>query len=430
MALPARIVMKALPLALGFGAMIAGQILLVRGAGADLFGRFSLVVAWVNFAAVVAVAGFPFSATKVLPRLLVVGAAAAVRQAVTEMFLSVGGLSVLVAVLLGVAVVLDPFAAAPASLKHALAALLLIPLVGLSQLRVSVSSALGRLWVGQLPDTIIRPLLLGGAVLCASRWYANFGLRDLVSLTVGIYGLTAIVGGLLLWRALPQGEGVAVDALGVRADIRKVAIYMGATNVVISVMKSIDVIVVGSIVPPDQLAAYVVVTRLGEAVNTVYFFLDPVYLPQFAVLIHLERRDALARSVGAYRRMAAWWSLVCFAMFGLFGGLLLGLFGRQYAGASAVLLGLVGGLSVNALTGPGGQLLTIGGLEHANFYTTIASVACYLMLIVPLAARYGIGGAVLTLAVYQLLRGALQAFVVKRRLGIGITVFGGRFATL
>ena len=109
MKLPVGEIRTALPLGIGYAALVLGQILLARGAGPELFGRYSLVLAWVNVAVLLAVAGFQFSATKVLPRLVAAGASSAARFAVHEIVASVAALSVAASLLLAVVVAANPF---------------------------------------------------------------------------------------------------------------------------------------------------------------------------------------------------------------------------------------------------------------------------------------------------------------------------------
>ena len=361
MKLPAGSIRKALPLGIGYGALVLGQILLARGAGPELFGRFSLVMAWVNVGVLLAIAGFQFSATKVLPPLVASGAWGAVRFAIATMARSVATQSAVAAAFLLLAVATDPFNLAPARLSDLWPALLLVPLIALSHLRVAVASAVGRLWTGQIPDNILRPFAIGGSVLILSRLAVALDVRLLLVIVVMAYGLSTVVGSFFAWRALPAPGGDEYHGPGIRAELRKVGYYMGVMNVLIGCAKSLDIVIVGALVRPGDLAVYVAVTRIADVVNLIYVIADPIFLPRFAASGQAPAGGLLVQDVNAYQSLATAWSLVCIAAVLGGGGLMLQTFGPSYEqGWRALLIASVG-QSVNAWTGPGAQLLTFLG---------------------------------------------------------------------
>ena len=423
MKLPIGELRKGLPLGLGFGALMLGQVLLARGAGPELFGRYSLVLSWVNVAVLVAVAGFQFSATKVLPRLAAAGAATAIRFAVGNMVWSVLGLAALAAAGLLALVAANPLGVAPASLQNFWPAVILVPLIALSQIRVAIASALGRLWTGQVPDSILRPVVVGGSVLLLATRATGMDLRRLIILTVAAYALSTAIGGFLLWRALPIRGEAPYDSAGIRAELRRVAAYMGATNIFIGCARNLDVAIVGAMVPPAELAIYVAITRIAEMVNLVYVVADPLYMPRFAASGEASTsHNGLATEVKAYQATATAWSLVCIMVVLVAGRPILQIFGPQYVRGWAALLIASLALSVNAWTGPGGQLLTFLGHEQQNLSSTAASTLVYLAGLVPLTSQFGIEGAAIASLMYQTLRGTTQALLVKRLYGLNITL--------
>lgn len=420
---------RSMPMGIGLVSIFAGQILLARGLGSELLGEYSLILAWINFSVIFAVAGFQFSATKVLPALWSGDAIDAVRFAVRYLLSRVAFLSLIAAGILSAVVAMNPYNVAPNGFFYLSPVLLLVPILAFSQVRTAIASALGCFWVGQTPDNIVRPLLVGTIVFYLGWINYPLDIQTVILLSLFTYGFTALLGGLLLWYAVPVPKNELYDAQGVRAELRGVAIFMGASSIVISFMKSVDIIIVGANIPPRELAVYVVVTRLAEIVNVIYFLIDPVFLPRISTLIRDSDRKPLLETVRTYCWCSSVWSLGCFLLSLGLGGFLLSLYGQQYVSAWPILLIMLFGLSINAFTGPGGQLLMIGGFERLNFYTTLISACWYIVSIYVLTSMYGTYGAVISLVLYQIFRGLLQAFFVRLYLGFGITIFDGEMTS-
>lgn len=413
-------------MALSVTALFAGQVLLSRSLDPVVFGQLLLVLAWISGAVIVAAAGHQLALGKMLPRLIATGNTGAVRPALHAALKSTATSAMVVAGVLTVIAMQGSFGFPRVGVPGLLATVVLVPVLALSAIRVATATALTRLWLAHLPDSIIRPLVVGIGAAALARASHPLSLEEGLLMTAVVATAGNIVGGAWLSRRVPDaGPQLQAD---LQDEASRTARYLGTTATLVAGTRVLDLIVAGMILTPASFALYGVLTRLGELANTVYVLIDPVFLARFSALSQTGQRSALARAVTTYVSASVAWSLAALALGVLFGTPLLSLFGPAYAPHRWLLVGVIAASSLNALTGPGGQLLTYGGEERMVFLTSAACSAAYLIVLPFALHAAGVAGAVAAFAGYQLVRGLVQAAIVRSRLGVAI-IFGGRVVT-
>ena len=169
-----------------------------------------------------------------------------------------------------------------------------------------------------------------------------------------------------------------------------------------------------------DLALLAIAMRIALLVPMVLVAVNMVVSPKFAAHFHRgemkETEEVLAKSL---KLLAAVCSFI-FLIIILFGSDVLGIFGKQYMEAAALLSILVCGQLVNGLTGPCGKLLLMSGFEKDVRNTSIIVTAIGLLLAFVLVANYGVYGAAISTALTIATQNIAIAYIVKHRLGINL----------
>ena len=417
---------RLLPMAVGLVALIVGQILVVRGAGREAFGEFSYIMAWTGAATIFAKAGYEYAAAKVLPRLQADGAYKALRWAIGVIFLRVSGTSFLAMAGLATLITVNPLGE-PHNVKNGvLWAIPLVFLISMNGIRTAAAGAVGKYWMAQIPDNVVRPLLMGAMVLVLVRINPMVDGRGLVVVAIGVYLVISLIGFSWTWVKLPAGTGPDIDRHTTTKEMTAVAGYMGLTNIFIGVVKNADILIVGNYVSLAELAVYVAASRMAELMNLVYMLLDPIAVPQLSRMDHAGNLQETKRVVSNYVLTSASIGGFLWLLFAIFGNRLLLLYGPDFSGGAAVMLLMATAYLTNSITGPASQILAITGLHRLNFYITVFATLLYLLALAILTSQYGITGAALSTILYQTVRNFLQALFVWKLKRINTMVFGAR----
>ena len=185
-----------------------------------------------------------------------------------------------------------------------------------------------------------------------------------------------------------------------------------------------DVVMVGLFLEPDQVATYYAAAKTMALVHFVYFAVKAGMAPRFSVLVTEQDRTELARFAANTARWTFWPSLLVGGIVLALGPFLLSLFGPAFTAGYPVMFILFAGIIAKAFLGPGEVLLTMAGEQKicAMVYVAVlvVNVAGNLLLIPVL----GIAGAALATALAMALETLLLFWVIRRRLGITMTVLG------
>lgn len=183
------------------------------------------------------------------------------------------------------------------------------------------------------------------------------------------------------------------------------------------------VLVVGFLLAVDQVAELNIAQRLAQVVVFFLMAFNGVIAPLFAklnaqgdhaALRKLAQRSALLLTVATI-------PVVIAAVF--FGETLLAVFGPQYVDAYSILLILMIGQFINALTGSVGFLLNM--TDHEQVMRNIVIISCVVTMIVSVAATwvFGIIGAACAVTLGLAINNFTAAFYVYKHLGF-VTIPG------
>jgi len=404
------------------GAAFAITFALARLLGADEFGRYSVVIAWIALLTIPGMVGMENLTVR-----HVAGFSSAhdwrhLRGLLTFSFTTVAVASVLLALAAALgSLILD---VGPEQLPIFLVGMAIVPLYALTRIGQGAIRGLFRIVVGFLPELVVTPIVVIALMLAT---VAVLGIVPTALWAIEIQLAAAAVALVftiaVLWRVLPSEIRSAQPAYRRREWITTALplLLIGGTQMVI---RQTDVILIGLFRGPTDAGLYAVATRGAQLISFLLYGVNAALAPDISRLVARGELDQLQRIVTRSTRLVVAFSLPIAAVFVLFGPQLLAFFGPEYVAAAPVLAILSVAQLVNAATGSVGNLLTMSGHERDAAGGFVFAAVLNLVLNLVLIPAFGIVGAAIASAISLISWNLILAVLVHRRLGIDSTALG------
>ncbi len=410
---------KAVPLALGLVSSFASTVLLARIVGAADFGIFSYSLAWVTGAGLLAKAGHDSAILRLLPLLERSERWAEARSLVLQTFAVVGRNASLASL------IVLPFALMFANrfpggtAMPMIIGLPMIFLVGISSIRRSVLLSRGAMWLSEIPENILRPLIFVVFVwLISSAATAS----RLMLLSDAVYFLSVAVAFAVI-RVIDIRDFRSPVLTGYDfSEAGSIARALRGINVLAIILKNADVVIVGAISDAVNTGIYVAATRLAIIASTPLAVLDPIASSEVSLLHSRGDKHGLIRTARAYAFMSTLFSGSAFAVFLLFGEHVMALYGPAFArGHYLVAILSLGGLFAS-ITGPSGIFLSMTGHHRLSFKISAYTTAIYLIALAGLTWKYSIMGAAIAYVIGEVVKNIAQVVAVWSAEHINVTL--------
>ena len=297
-------------------------------------------------------------------------------------------------------------------------AVMSVPIIALTSLRMGAMRGLHRVIVGEMPDTLFAPIIII-TLVCGS--YVIFPTRFNVFWVLGIK-ITAsliafVIGTIWLWRSLPsqvnqvtpeyQSKKWLIDALPF--------MFLGTSQLLNS---RIDLLMLGTIKGVEAVGIYAVLLGIVRLSVFIHQAANSVLGPAIATLYSEGKIKQLEKML---RKSMVMVSLVSLAIGGiviLLENQILLIFGSEFlAGRTAMNILIIGPI-FTSLTGSLGLVLNMTGYQN---YTAIA-VGCSAVLNMILNSItipiWGINGAAIATTTSLVTINMVQVFLVQQKLGI------------
>ncbi|NEP53268.1 MAG: oligosaccharide flippase family protein [Moorea sp. SIO3C2] len=239
----------------------------------------------------------------------------------------------------------------------------LVPLFALTLLQRETATALGDINLAYTPYYIFVPVLILVSAFVVFEEFGDLsGVRmidiNLLVILVVVLGQLWLIGERLN-QSVEQAE--PIYAYG---DWLKVGVVLWLMNGFGIILQQTDVIMVGSLLGPQQAGVYEVATKTSLWVGFVLQTVTMVVAPEFARLYKQNDRLGLKQAISTASIWIFWPSLLIAVFLILFAPAILSLFGPEFASGNGTLLILVMGQLVNALCGSVAFLMIMTG--HQN----------------------------------------------------------------
>jgi O-antigen/teichoic acid export membrane protein len=303
-------------------------------------------------------------------------------------------------------------------------ALVLLPLVTLTALRQATMRGLYRVVLGQLPDSLLRPLLLvvlvGGAYLLFEE---NLSASGAMAMSVVAAGIAFLVGTLMLYRSLPRAAKEAPPVYRTRDWVWGALplLFVGGMQVINT---RIGVLMLGSLEGAEAAGVYAVAVWGADLIAIILVAGNMVLGPTFANLYAAGEVGRLQRLTTRSARVIVLCSLPITLVLVVFGHWFMLLFGQEFVEGRTGLAILSIGQLVNTAFGSVGVLLIMTGHGRDAAAGIGISVLLNLSLSAVLIPIYGLEGAAVAAATSLVVWNTLLAIRVHRRLRIYPAAFG------
>ncbi len=302
-------------------------------------------------------------------------------------------------------------------------AMLLVPLTALTLLRQGAMQAFGRVVRGQLPEYLIRPVLIIAGVVALE--IAGGGLlTPTTALAANVTGVAVafIVGALLLRRALPAAL-LSVRAEFVTREWLRASLPMMLIAGVWMANSNITTLVVGSLDGPRAAGVYSVVQKAAEVIVILLYATNMPLAPAVARLYARNDRQGLEHTTEHMARATLFVSAPIAVAFMLFPHVYLDLFGPSFqAGATALVILAIGQL-INAAAGPSGNIMLMTGQERIAVRGVAAGLLANLILAVILVPPLGVTGGAIAFASGLVLWNVVLVVLARQLVGVNVTAF-------
>ncbi len=300
-----------------------------------------------------------------------------------------------------------------------------VPFLGLGDFHQGLARSQGWGLLAMVPIYLLRPFLI-----VAGTGLALFFGMDATALTA----IGAAVAATVLTTAFQQIllPRRVVDRLPPERNVRYeprlwfgVALPIFLVEGFFALLTNADVLMVGMVLEPEDVAVYFATVKTIVLVHFVYFAVKAAVAQRYA---RLANRDGDSGELAAFARETVAWtfwpSLLMSAVVLAAGPFLLSLFGENYESGYPLLFILLAGVCCRAAVGPAESLLTMTGHQNvcAALYAAVLAVNVSLNII--LLPRYELWGAATATAIAIAVEAFLLLFVVHSRFGFWMVVDG------
>lgn len=312
----------------------------------------------------------------------------------------------------------------PQMLFAFLVAMSLPPLTVLIYVRQAAMRGLQRVVVGQLPETLIRPLLflalIGGAFLLLGE---NLGAAGAVGLSAAAAMVALLIGTRLLRKTIPQAVTRAHPIYRGREWMRSVPplLFLGGMLVINT---QVPTILLGTIEGAEAAGAYAALSRVAALILFILNAANVALAPAIVSLYAAGDMARLRRMVMKSSRLTLLFSLPLALCFIVFDRQILLIFGEGFTQGGGALIILSLGYLFSAAMGSVGILLIMTGHERDAAAAIGLSAVLNLVLNFALIPGYGLEGAATAAATSIVVLNLLLTALSYKRLGMHASALG------
>lgn len=291
-------------------------------------------------------------------------------------------------------------------------ALALVPIVALTSVRQAAMQGLGRVVLGRLPETVIRPALFLAAVVSVYVLAADrLGAKEAVSLHLLSAVVAFLLGALFLRRVFPVEARRAKPEYELRSWARS-AFALAAVSGIGVLNAYVAVILLGFMLGPAEVGTYSVAARAAALISFFFVAVRYAVAPAVARFYALDEREQLQGLVTRAARATFMLTLPVAAALLIFADVIVRMFGPGFEDAAGVMRILCVGELATVVTGYAGSILLMTGHE-LQATKGIAAGAIATVILCPLfISMWGAEGAAAATAIGVVLTQGAQAFNV------------------
>lgn len=409
-----------------FGNAVLGFLLglvLARLLGADSYGHYVYIYAWISTLAIPTQLGLPNLLVRFVAKYQAKGQWQRMKGLLRW---SNGTVFVLSLIMIGGAYFISSGFINFTSLERINTlywGLLLLPIMALGALRGAALRGLRYVVLGRLPDKILRQAFLVSMALGYFYLFRSIYADKVMMLHVISAFIVFFIGAFWLWRKLPS-EVFNSDAEYVSRKWISTAIPFLLTGGMFVLNNKVDILMVGWFRSSGEVGVYEITVKASSLVAFSLLAMNSVLAPYFSKFYTENKTKVI-------KKLAAWGvfislivSLPIAVLFSLFGYEILNFFfGAQFATGYTTLILLCLGQLINVGAGPIGLLLNMTGYEQLVLKGVSVSTILNVMLNLFLIPNYGMEGAAIATIITFLIWNIILVYWGIKYLDVNTSVF-------
>ncbi len=301
-----------------------------------------------------------------------------------------------------------------------------LPMLALADIQDGVGRGFAWIPLALGPPFLLRPLLILAmmAVAAYSGWPATASTTLLLVLIA-----TTI---LSIWQTLALRDKIAT-IVPKGPKVRdwpvwlKVALPIFVVEGFFALLFNADIIMVGALMAPADVAVYFAAVKTLALVHFVYFAVKAGAAHRISQYHQAGDREQYEEFVHATVKWTFWPSFAVALVLLAVGKPLLFLFGAEFTSGYPVLAILTAGIVARAAVGPAESILTMSNQQNICAVIYAGSLATNIglnLLLIPIYGLWGAGLATLLALVFEAL---CLSIAIKARLGFNVVIFASFF---
>jgi len=407
------------------GLTYIAYVVLSRAMTGTEYGYFAFGLSLATVLAIAAGMGQQIAILRFWPEAMAKGAP---READTA--LSAGGtITIIAALAIGLALaafaaLLEGLAPWQGPVLHYYGAAVLVLPLALAEYNSSALRAQGSVWTALMPRDLVWRMALPAIV--ALLWASGVGLTGAAALLISaaLLGLALVLQYVAARRRDYRLKPTPAGTGRYWAERGTISRWFLAGALVDTVALNADTVLIGLMVDAPSAGLYFNAFRTAGLMTLIGYAITLVIGPMLAEHYHGgDLRKAQALTVGCVW-VGFGFAAIAFAIFAVFGGDILTLFGADYGEGHLILVLLAAGLLADAAIGPARTVMMLTGHERAYVFafggmTLLGLVAQALVL-----PFYGLVGAAAVNMLARIASHSLLGWWCFTKAGIDPTIFG------
>ena len=307
-----------------------------------------------------------------------------------------------------------------------LVGLLTAPVYVVMRMMGGIANALKHFQLANLPELLLRPVLILAAVSFAVIFQLHLGavsivtINLIVSIVLATY-MAGALGGSLNFSSITNSSHSHSPAE--RTRLRKLAVPMIFSTLFINMFADLDILIVSLILPTSETGIFGVCMKIAALLVFAVQVTHQILLRDAADAHRTSDKTKMQNIIGKANRIAFASSILSFLAVLFFGKMLLGIFGPEFRTGYFCLLGLSLAQFVRAAFGPAIQLLMITGHQRAGIPVYISSLLILVICNMILVPTYGYEGAAVAVIITTLFWSVWLNHLVNQKTRYQISIF-------
>ncbi|MFC5401545.1 flippase [Cohnella soli] len=302
-----------------------------------------------------------------------------------------------------------------------------VPFLALATLRQSALQALNEVLYAQMPEKIIRPVLLAGCLYAAVHLGTVSSNAPTAMSLFGFSLLATYALGAWVLRRKTANQLKDVQPAFQRKEWMRTSLSLMANAGIYLILGQMGVLMMGMYLGTDDSGILSAAVRVASLVTFAMTAINMTAAPLMSAAYAENDMKRLQRVCTASGIASLAFAGAVLLVFLIFGREVMAVFGADFRAGYIPLLIMSAGQFVSALCGQTGMVMTMTGHQGILTKALIVSALLNVGLNAVLIPAYGMNGAAAAMCVAGSFWPIAMVFVVKRKLGIETSVLQAIF---